>query len=137
MNHKESRNKFTRSNNEMERSDNRLRKIEKKLINLYGAKPVTHGIIPEPIIRCPKCGSKVIDIDPKWLAIADKAFASRGTNQWATIRSLALAQFREFGHLKGWMTQGECPEKECDGKWWDGEKLVVAVPHHVKEAAKS
>jgi hypothetical protein len=91
-------------------------------------------LLPEAIIRCPKCHSSVCDIDPKWISAADKAEKSRGTPPWSTIRSLAVAQFREFGPLKGWMTQGECPEKECDGKWWDGTKLNVAVPHHLKEA---
>lgn len=94
-------------------------------------------ILPEAIIRCPKCHMSICDIDPRWIAAAHKAEQSKGVNPWSTIRKLALAQFREFGPLKGWMTQGECSEKDCDGKWWDGEKLSVAVPTHLKRVKES
>lgn len=89
-------------------------------------------ILPEAIIRCPKCKMSICDVDPKWISAAHKAEQARGVNPWSTIRNLALAQFREFGPLKGWMTQGECSEKDCDGRWWDGERLNVAVPSHLK-----
>ncbi len=89
------------------------------------------SVLPEAKIRCPKCHSTIADIDPKWIA---KAAKGENSQAWAVIRRCVLGAWKEFGPLKGWMTQGECCEKDCDGKWWDGVKLNVAVPHHLKMA---
>ena len=95
-------------------------------------------VLPEPIIRCPECLSTIAEIRPEWIGQARlKTTDNNGrevSNPWSFIRKKVLDQFREFGPLKGWMTQGTCCEKECEGKWWNGEKLNVAVPHHLKEA---
>lgn len=94
-------------------------------------------ILPEPKVRCPKCFATVMDIDPKWIAEATlKTYDGSGKeigNPWSYIRNKMLAQYREFGALKGWMTQGQCPEKDCDGQWWDGKKLSIWVPTHLKK----
>lgn len=90
-------------------------------------------ILPEAKITCPKCQSSVIDIDPKWIALASVSEENKG-NPWAKIRKLVLKEFKTFGELKGWMIQGVCPEKECDGKWWDGERLHVSAPTNLVKA---
>lgn len=95
-------------------------------------------ILPEAKIRCPDCYSTIAEINPAWIANAFReCFNPEGKeikNPWAVIRKKVLDQWREFGPLKGWMTQGECNERDCTGKWWDGTKLNVAVPSHLKRA---
>lgn len=94
-------------------------------------------LLPEPIVRCPKCHVHIADIDPRWVAEYDTK-TQRPASPWSYMRRKILDAWREFGHLKGWMTQGECPEKDCDGRWWDptSERLTVAVPRHVRQVAE-